>query len=136
MKKLILTILPILFISFVSLAQNGLVADVSTKANKSNTSDSDATYVGESSSAAAFIADNFTYPTRAKEDGISGKVQVRILVKENGTPELYNVEGTNDDSIIEEISSLINEMPNWSPATKNGRAVKQVVKFNMDLRLD
>ncbi|MGK0388223.1 MAG: protein TonB [Maribacter sp.] len=136
MKKLILAILPILFISFTSFAQNELVADASTKSNKYNTSENDATYIGESNSATAFMADNFEYPMAAKEAGTSGKVQVRILVRENGTPELYNVEGIKDASIIEEITSVIAEMPNWKPAKKNGKTVKQVVKFKMDLRLD
>lgn len=139
MKKLILTIIPILFVAFTIQAQNdNLIAEAYSpnSISKSNISmDRDAS-ITNGSSIASFVQANFEYPVEAKEEGISGKATVSILVKEDGSASLSSVKGIESPSITAEILSLVDEMPELNPALKAGKAIKQVVTFNMNLQLD
>jgi len=135
MKNIIITILPILFLAFSIQAQDDLMASVTTTNNPDPVS-KNASFEGESANAVSFIAENFKYPVEANEAGISGKMEVRLLINEDGTPQFYSISGIESQSIEKELTNVVSEMPKWEPASKNGKAIKQVVKFTMDLRLD
>ena len=138
MKKLILTIVPLLFIAFTIQAQNdGLIAEAypTNNAKSSTIMDRDAS-ITNGRSIASFIQENFEYPMEAKEEGISGNAVVSILVKEDGSASLSNIKGIDSSSITAELQSLVDEMPSLNAAIKNGKAIKQVVSFKMNLQLD
>ncbi len=135
MKKLILTIIPALFLVFTTQAQSELLASndgntTHTKINK------DANFEMDGMDIASYISNHFNYPTEANEANVSGKLKVQVLVLEDGRASLLGMNGLESESIKAELERMIAAMPEWQPAIKNGQPAKQVVQFSMNLQLD
>ncbi|MBN8825998.1 MULTISPECIES: M56 family metallopeptidase [unclassified Spirosoma] len=79
-----------------------------------------------------YLSENLKYPEAAEKSKIEGKVFVRFVVTDKG--EITNVEvlrgiGYGAD---EEAVRVVEQMPNWTPARQNGKAVN--VMYNLPIR--
>ena len=71
-----------------------------------------------------FLSENMNYPKSAENEGIEGRVFVNFVVTEDGEiSEAKILKGVND-AIDSEALRVINTMPAWEPAQKDGIPVK------------
>lgn len=67
-----------------------------------------------------FIADHLQYPENAKKDSIQGKVFVSFNVEKDGTLTDIKVIRSVSPELDHEACRLVNSMPKWIPAIKDG----------------
>lgn len=80
-----------------------------------------------------YVSSNITYPEIAKSMGIEGTVYVSFVVSELGKVEGAKVMRGIGYGCDEEVLKIVNKMPTWLKAGKNGgRSVK--VRFNIPVR--
>lgn len=81
-----------------------------------------------------FVNDNLMWPS--PEFGYSGKVICKVRVKKNGDVEFLAIERSLCPQCDIEAKRLINIMPKWKPAIKDGKKVSCIifipVKFEID----
>lgn len=85
---------------------------------------------------AAYLQENFVYPQRAREYGITGVVQVQFVVEKDGSLSEFKIIKGIHGSCDKEALRLIKECPlKWIPATQNGINLRSevVVPINFDL---
>ena len=106
-----------------------------------------------------YVKTQFNYPKSARDAGYSGKTNVTILIKTDGSVEVTKLDDdqmvfrhkeitdslqtvTSDSlktqaiqDVKTELTRLFETMPKWEPATKNGKAIKVLVNlpYNMSL---
>lgn len=88
-------------------------------------------YPGGNEAMYKFIGDNIKYPEKAKEDKISGRVFVNFIVEKDGAVSNVNVLRGIGGGCDEEASRVVAMMPNWTPGTQKGKAVR--VSFNLPI---
>ena len=71
-----------------------------------------------------FIGTEIRYPMESRESGSSGIVYIQFMVDEEGNTTPYSIVRGVDPYIDYEAWRLINKMPPWKPATKNGEPIK------------
>ena len=76
-----------------------------------------------------FIYTKIKYPKTARESAIEGRVEVEFVVKKDGSITNLKVLRGLERSCDEEVLRVVNLMPKWIPATKDGQAVD--VKFTI-----
>ncbi len=81
-----------------------------------------------------YISRNFIYPEEAKKRSVKGKMEVEFTVEKSGTITYVSVLKGLDESIDGEIVKLLEAMPRWTPATKNGVPVRYKVSMPINLR--
>jgi TonB family protein len=83
-----------------------------------------------------FMAKNIRYPDDARDNGVSGKVLVRITIDETGKVVNPEIVSSPDASLSEEVIRLAGIMPEWKPGTKDGKGIsislKLPVAFNLE----
>lgn len=81
---------------------------------------------------------NLVYPESAKKEEIEGKVYVRFTVLENGTISKPFIQKklVGCPECDQEALRLVEEMPRWIPAKKNGKAVKCFGDVTVVFRLE
>ena len=77
-------------------------------------------YKGGESAVLEFISRNLSYPTLAREKGISGKVILRFVVTKTGSIGEVTVLRGIDSECDEEAIRVIKSLSNWIPGTQNG----------------
>lgn len=78
------------------------------------------------------IQANFKYPKSASEDGIEGKVQTTFVINKKGNISNIQVLGPKNGRILERAAKrLIEKLPKFSPALKEGKSVN--VKYNIPI---
>ncbi|CAN5502861.1 hypothetical protein BH10BAC1_BH10BAC1_15400 [soil metagenome] len=84
-----------------------------------------------------YVSLNMTYPQKEKEDGISGTAYFSFVVELDGS--ITNVtllrgvpRGSGCDK---EAMRVLSAMPKWSPALKDGKAVKVRMMFPIKFNL-
>lgn len=90
-------------------------------------------YPGGASAYRSFLISNFEYPEKARRAGIQGKVYVQFVINSDGAitePKVIRGIGGGCDEVA---LKIIKKMPNWIPATVNGKNVSikqiQVISF-------
>ena len=81
-----------------------------------------------------YISRNFIYPEEAKKRSVIGKMEVEFTVEKSGAITYVSVLKGLDESIDGEIVKLLEAMPRWTPATKNGVPVRYKVSMPINLR--
>lgn len=71
----------------------------------------------------AYLAKNLVYPEDAKQQGVSGKVIVKFIIRANGTIDSAYVARGIYPSIDKEALRLITGMPPWKPGILNDKPV-------------
>jgi protein TonB len=80
----------------------------------------------------AWLSKNINYPEIAKEQGIQGTVNLRFVVKSDGTvDDVQVVKGLNRDCDQEAVRA-VKKMPKWIPGQQNGKAVN--VYYSLPVR--
>lgn len=70
-----------------------------------------------------YLSKNMVFPEDAKRDGVSGRLNVKFIVKADGNIDSAHVIKKLYPSCDKEALRLINLMPPWKPGKQNGRAV-------------
>lgn len=98
-------------------SNGGPTADMSTV-------DTDPEFPGGTTALYKYVSDNIHYPEKAKADGVEGRVYVRFVIEADGS--VTNVELLRKVSkeCDEEALRVVQNMPRWQPATKDGKHVR------------
>jgi TonB family protein len=85
-----------------------------------------------------FIKDNFCIPEEAIELGVNGRIIVRFVVEKDGTISNAMVETKLKDcpACSKEALRVVSIMPNWKPASENGRLVRAPVRVPIHIGVD
>ena len=78
-----------------------------------------------------WITKNMRYPSKAKAEGIQGRVLLSFIVEPDGSLSNIQVARSVDPSLDEEAVRIAKAMPKWEPGMQNGMAVR--VKYNLPL---
>ena len=70
-----------------------------------------------------FLSKNIKYPVVAEENGIQGRVLVKIVVKKDGTIDSPIVVNGVDPSLDKEAIRVVKTMPKWIPGKQKGEPV-------------
>ena len=70
-----------------------------------------------------WLQENITYPTIAAEQGIQGRVNLRFVVKPDGSIDEVEVVKGLDPSCDKEAQRVVKKMPRWIPGKQNGNPV-------------
>lgn len=70
-----------------------------------------------------YISENFVYPEKVKTANITGKHIVEFVVKKNGNISDIKFIKSIGFGLDEELVRVLESMPKWTPAEKNGRKV-------------
>lgn len=71
-----------------------------------------------------WIQENLRYPETAKENGISGRVVVKLVIEKDGTVSNPTIVKGVDRDLDREALRLVRSMPAWTPGKMNGRLVR------------
>jgi TonB family protein len=96
----------------------------------------DAEFPGGKNKFANFLKQKLIYPESAVDEAREGVSFVKITIDKNGnikTTEIINSLGAEFDL---EIKRVINRMPQWSPAKRNGVAVESTFNFRVNFKND
>lgn len=98
-------------------SNGGPTADISTV-------DTDPEFPGGTTALYKYVSDNIHYPEKAKADRVEGRVYVRFVIEADGS--VTNVELLRKVSkeCDEEALRVVQNMPRWQPATKDGKPVR------------
>ena len=84
-----------------------------------------AQYVGGDEALFAFIGETVVYPEEAKKNNLQGKVMVKMIITETGKVTEVEVKQSSGHEVLDnEAVRAVNLMPDWTPATKDGKNVK------------
>jgi TonB family protein len=83
-----------------------------------------ASFPGGDANLSLFIRKNIEYPSISREYGVEGKVWVKFLVSENGQICNVTILKIGGYGLPEAALKLLRKMPQWTPATIQGKAVK------------
>lgn len=72
------------------------------------------------------IKKNFDYPTRAKEDGVQGRITVMFVIDKTGNVTNLKIRGLNkkgSELLENEAERIIKKLPKFTPGKQRGKAV-------------
>lgn len=83
-----------------------------------------------------FIAEFIRYPSRAREDGIQGRILCSFIVRKDGT--ISNVEVVNglDNELDNEALRVLSMMPKWTPGKNDNEIVSVKCILPIDFTID
>jgi TonB family protein len=96
----------------------------------------DAEFPGGKAKFANYLKQKLIYPESAVEEAREGVSFVKITIDKNGnvkTTEILNSLGAEFDM---EIKRVVNRMPQWAPAKRNGVAVESSYNFRVNFKND
>ena len=71
------------------------------------------------------IKKNFSYPERAMEDGVQGRVQVEYIIGTDGKVVIQRVKGPKGGELLEkEAKRIIEKLPTLKPGMQRKKPVK------------
>ena len=79
-----------------------------------------------------YLTKNIRYPEIAKENGITGTVYLKFVVKADGVISGIEVVRTPGGGLEQEAIRVVKTMPSWKPGKQNGKAVP--VYFTLPVR--
>lgn len=81
---------------------------------------------------AAHIKKYFTYPQRAQEDNIQGRVSVQFMIDKQGNVTDIKMRGPQGGELLEkEAERIISKLPKFTPGKQRGKPVK--VKYGLPI---
>ena len=83
-----------------------------------------------------FVRNNLQYP-KSYNCGIEGTVYVRFIVDIDGSiiKDCVKIAKSLEKSFDEEAIRVVKLMPNWTPATQNGRYVRQRIRVPVKFKI-
>ena len=82
-----------------------------------------------------WLSENINYPTIAQEQGIQGRVNLRFVVKPDGSVDDVQVIKGLDPSCDKEAVNKVKMMPKWVPGKQNGNPVYVYYQLPVTFRL-
>lgn len=79
-----------------------------------------------------YLSKNLKYPANAKKSWIEGTVYVTFLLDKEGKVTEPKILKSVSEELDAEAIRLVNEMPQWTPGTQNGKPV--IVQYNLPVR--
>lgn len=70
-----------------------------------------------------YLISNLRYPMEAKDAGASGTVFLQFIINPDGTVKMWSIVKSANAFLDYESWELIEQMPKWNPAKKNGKAI-------------
>lgn len=119
MKRIIMTMLAVLTLSFAAMAAVN-----------------SASFPGGDAAMRQFIKENMKYPETARNNGIEGIIDVAFTVKADGTIGGIKIVRMVDPDLEQEAIRLVKSMPKWTPAIDNGKAVDSQQSVKIDFSLE
>ena len=84
----------------------------------------------------SFVADNYVYPPRAKENQTEGRVIIQFVVDETGdVGEFKILRDIGDGCADAAIAAIKKSSKKWAPGKQNGKSVKVYYTFPFELSL-
>ena len=138
MKKILL------FLSLMFLSTMIVSAQVEADANVTNIDNDDeqiyekpdkiAQFPGGMDALYKYLAQNIKYPTIARENGITGRVYVTVVVERDGSIANPRVLRDIGGGCGAEAIRVVKSMPKWNPGKQSGKAVR--VQFNLPVNFN
>ena len=94
-----------------------------------------ASFLGGIDALKTFLASNVRYPDAAQKKGVQGKVVVKFVVEKNGAITQASILKSVDTDLDREALRVVNKMPRWEPAKKNGEPVRSYYTLPVNFRL-
>ena len=82
------------------------------------------------------IFKNLKYPKEAKKHGLQGKTYARFIISEEGKISDIRILKTQCQGFADEVTRVIESLPDFSPAMRNGKAVSFVFTLPIQFRLE
>ena len=95
-----------------------------------------AEYPGGQGEMMKFIMKNLKYPKEAKAAKIEGTVFVQFKIDTDGTCGDYKILKSANEALNQPAIDVIEMMPKWTPATKDGNKVASVMTLPFKFTLD
>ena len=86
-------------------------------------------FPGGAAAMLSWISNHIQYPALAKENDISGRVVVQIIVEKDGSVSNVKIVRSVDPSLDREAVRVVSSMPKWTPGRINGTPVR--VKYTL-----
>ena len=103
--------------------------------NNTTSTNTTAGFIGGEVALSEYLANNLKYPKKARKKKIEGTVVVNFIVTENVTVTGANIlRGIGGGCDIEALR-IVNDMPNWIPAIKNGITVRSTYNLPIQFKL-
>lgn len=93
--------------------------------------DFNAQFPGGDDSIYEWLARHIVYPHQALQRGIGGRVFVQFVINIDGTITDTRILRSPDPSLSEETLRVLESMPKWKPAIKDGKPIKS--RFNLPI---
>ncbi len=100
-----------------------------TEQNKECTTCEPASYPTRESGMFEFIGTKIRYPTESMDMGNSGTVYLRFTIDRDGNAKAHSIIKGVDPFIDMEAWQLIEKMPKWNPATKDGQPIESYLSL-------
>ena len=83
-----------------------------------------------------FISEFIKYPSRAKQEGVQGRILCAFIVRKDGT--ISNLEVVNgiDNELDNEALRVLSMMPKWTPGQNDNKAVSVKCILPIDFKID
>ncbi|MEL6277070.1 MAG: energy transducer TonB, partial [Bacteroidota bacterium] len=94
-----------------------------------------ASFLGGEEAQRAYFENAIQYPTTARESGLEGTVTVAFHVLTDGSIYAPKIVSSLHKCCDEEVLRVIQEMPKWVPARKDGKVMASLVKLTIQFRL-
>lgn len=94
------------------------------------------TFPGGKAALDKYIAANMKYPDYSRENGVEGVVTVGFLVGTDGSINNPKIVKLVDPDLEKEALRLVNGMPAWEPAVKNGQPVEATAEVSVPFILE
>lgn len=84
-----------------------------------------------------FVADQLVYPIEARKNAVEGTVKVAFEISPDGTVQNAEVVASLGSGCDEAALNVVNAMPDWEPATRNGEKVmtKAIIPITFQLAI-
>ncbi|MDB4582546.1 energy transducer TonB [Draconibacterium sp.] len=123
--------LPVLFLFSVFTYTVDAQNKVNEKSDVYRTVDEMPVYPGGNDALRNFIAQNVTYPEKAKKEGIRGKVFVSFVINKKGEVSNAKIERGVSPELDKEALRVIKSLPKWTPGKEKGKLAK--VQFTVPI---
>lgn len=97
--------------------------------------DKPAEFPGGKTAMEQYFNENLKYPTDALINGVEGRVMCQFIIHPDSTRTNINIVRKVHPSIDAEMQRLIENMPQWTPATKDNIPVKTLVTLPLIFKL-
>lgn len=95
----------------------------------------DASFPGGAFEYGKFIMTNFQYPNVDRETSTEGRVLASFVVQRDGSLTDITIVKSVSPTLDAEVIRVLEMMPDWNPATKDGKAVKSRVTIPISATL-